>query len=416
MGSAGERKRVLIIVQNLPVPFDRRVWLEATTLQQSGYTVSVISPKAEGFDRSYELFEGVHIHRYSLPIEARRKVGYVAEFAYCFLRTLGKSLRIAIRGPGFDVIQACNPPDTYWAIGLFWRLFGKRFVFDHHDLSPEMYAVKFGRSAGLIPSVLTFLERMSFRTADVAIATNESHRRIAIQRGGMEPDQVFVVRSGPDLERLTVYPGDEAWKRGREHLLVYLGEMCEQDGVEYLVRGVEHLRRDFERDDVHCVLVGGGPHQERIRAYAAERGVSELCTFTGRVSDEVLCRVLSSADLAVDPSPKTPWSDRSTMNKVMEYMFFGLPIVCFDLAENRYSAQEAAVCAESNDPLALAACINRLLDDPARRARMSEYGQRRVREELAWRYSAPHLLAAYETVLPRGSAARTRYSFISPST
>ena len=413
LASAGER-RVLIIVQNLPVPFDRRVWLEATTLRGAGYAVSVICPKAKGFDRSFEILEGVRVHRYLLPIEARGKIGYAVEFAWCLLRSLGKSVRVALGGPGFDVIHACNPPDTYWVLGRLWKLLGKRFVFDHHDLSPEMYEAKFG-DHGLLRAMLLFLERMSFRTADVSIATNESHRRIAIDRGGMDPEFVFVVRSGPDLDRLKIHPPDETWKRGGKHLLVYLGEMCEQDGVDYLVRAVEYLKDEFNRSDFHCVFVGGGPQQQQISDYAARRGVSDLCTFTGRVSDELLCQVLSSADIAVDPDPKTPWSDKSTMNKIIEYMFFGLPIVCFDLSENRFSAQEAAVYASANDARSLAAEIAALAEDPGRRARMREFGQRRVKEELAWHHSVPHLLATYETAFAGPTSVSPSYDFSSTS-
>ncbi len=397
MATAGSR-RVLIIVQNLPVPFDRRVWLEATTLRRAGYDVSVICPKAKGFTRSYECLEDVHIHRYSIPIDARGSLGFVAEFLWCFVRTLMKSVRIAVRGPGFDVIHACNPPETYWLLGLLWRPFGKRFLFDHHDLSPEMYAAKFGKSDGILFTGLLFLERMTFRTADVVITTNESHRQIALERGKMSAENVFIVRSGPDLKRLTTYPPDPAWKNGKPYLLVYLGEMCAQDGVDYLIRGVRALRDELGRDDVHCVLVGGGPHQQAMREYAEAEGVAALCTFTGRVSDEALCQILSSADVAVDPDPKTPWSDKSTMNKILEYMFFGLPIVAFDLTETRASAADAAVYAPANDEREMARRMASLLDDRARRAVMGSYGQRRVREALAWEYSEPHLLAAYQRV------------------
>lgn len=400
MGSAGSGRRVLIIVQNLPVPFDRRVWQEATSLQAAGYTVTVICPKAKGFTRSYEVIEGVRIHRYSLPIEPRGPLGFVLEFGWCLLRTFMKSVRVAVQGPGFDVIHACNPPDTYWLLGRFWGLFGTRFLFDHHDLSPEMYEAKFDRSNGFVLRTLRFLERMTFRTADVALATNESHRRIAIERGGMDAERVHVVRSGPDLGRLRVYPPDPSWRKGKRFLLVYLGEMCVQDGVDYLIRALVELRDRFGRDDVHCVLVGGGPHQEAIRRYTEEAGAADLCTFTGRVSDEVLCRILSSADVAVDPDPKTPWSDKSTMNKIMEYMFFGLPIACFDLDENRFSARDAAACAEAGDAASLAATIEALLQDPARREAMSRFGQRRLREQLAWEHSVPPLLRAYAQVSP----------------
>jgi glycosyltransferase involved in cell wall biosynthesis len=239
---------------------------------------------------------------------------------------------------------------------------------------------------------------MTFRTARVVITTNESHKSIAVERGKMRAENVFVVRSGPDLKRLTVYPSDPTWKQGQPHLIAYLGEMCVQDGVDYLIRALATLRDEMRRNDFHCVLVGGGPHQQAMREYAEEQGVASLCTFTGRVSDDMLCRILSSADVAVDPDPRTPWSDKSTMNKVMEYMFFGLPIVAFDLRETRFSAQEAAVYASTDSHDDLARSISSLLDDPVRRKDMATAGQQRVREALAWEYSEPHLLAAYERV------------------
>jgi glycosyltransferase involved in cell wall biosynthesis len=400
MASAGRRRRVLIVVQNLPVPFDRRVWLEATTLARAGYRVSVICPKAKGFTASFEVLEDVHIYRYRLPVDAKGAVGFVVEFLWCFVRTAAKTMRVVLRGRGFDVLHVCNPPETYWPLARFWKLLGKRFLFDHHDLSPEMYQAKFGSSGGPAVAGLRFLERKTFETADLVITTNQSHQRIAIERGGMAPGDVYVVRSGPDLERLTVYPPDPAWRNGKRHLLVYLGEICEQDGVDHLVRALKLLRDELGRDDVHCVLVGGGPHQPSIRAYAEELGVAELCTFTGRVSDDDLCRILSSADVGVDPDPKNAWSDRSTMNKIMEYMFFGLPIVAYELTENRFSAGPAALFAEPNRERALAGCIVELLDDPARRLQMGQAGRERVRMELAWEHSRPVLLAAYDRLWP----------------
>jgi glycosyltransferase involved in cell wall biosynthesis len=394
MAFAGKRRRVLIVVQNLPVPFDRRVWLEATTLAQAGYAVSVISPKAKGFDASFEVLEDVHVYRYGLPLQGGNRVGYVAEFVWCFLRTAMKVARVAVTGRGFDVLQVCNPPETYWPIGVAVRLLGKKFVFDHHDLSPEMYQVKFGDNGGRTLRLLCFLELMTFSVADLVLTTNESHKAVAITRGKRQPEDVYVVRSGPDLQRLCVYPRDPEWRRGKKHLLVYLGEICEQDGVDHLVRALGRLR-DAGREGFHCVLVGGGPYQARIRDYADQLDLSDVCTFTGRVTDDELCRVLSSADLAVDPDPKNDWSDKSTMNKIMEYMFFGLPIVAYDLAENRYSAQDAAVYAQGNDDGELAARISDLIDDPARRAQMASFGRQRLRQVLAWEHSAPVLLQAY---------------------
>jgi glycosyltransferase involved in cell wall biosynthesis len=401
MASAGNQRRVLIIVQNLPVPFDRRVWLEATSLTRAGYAVSVICPKAKGYKVSFERLEGVDIYRYALPIDAHGAVGFIIEFAWCLLRSFMASVRIAVAGRGFDVIHACNPPETYWLLAWFWRPFGKRFLFDHHDLSPEMYAAKFGRASGPMYRGLLLLERMTFRSADVVITTNESHRRIAQARGGLSPDKVFVVRSGPDLTRFRVCERDSAWKRGKPFLLVYLGEMCRQDGVDHLVRAIRILNEDLKRGDFHAIFVGGGPEQPAIRAYAAEQGVGSLCTFTGRVSDKELCRILSSADVAVDPDPKTAWSDQSTMNKILEYMFFGLPIVCYELAEHRVSARDAALYVQANSERALADGISVLLDDPGRRSRMSHYGAKRVRERLAWQHSIPPLLAAYDAIFAR---------------
>jgi glycosyltransferase involved in cell wall biosynthesis len=228
-------RRVLIVVQNLPVPFDRRVWLEATSLRRAGYEVSVICPKAKGFNESYEVLEGIHIHRYPLPFDAGGALGFAADFLWCFLFTALKSVRVAL-SPGIDVLHGCNPPETYWVLGYFWRLFGKRFLFDHHDLSPEMYQAKFEQPSKRLLAGLRWLERRTFQAADVVITTNESHKRIAVERGGMAPERVFIVSSGPDLARLKRYPADPAMKRGRAQLLVYLGEMCQQDGVDYMLR------------------------------------------------------------------------------------------------------------------------------------------------------------------------------------
>ncbi|MDQ4145638.1 MAG: glycosyltransferase family 4 protein [Actinomycetota bacterium] len=400
--SAGDRPRVLIIVQNLPVPLDRRVWLEATTLTRAGYLVSVICPKAEGFDASYEVIEDIHVYRYRVPVQAQGLVGFVAEFIWCFFRTLMKLLRVCVAGRGFDVLHACNPPETFWPLAYLIRPFGKRFIFDHHDLSPELYLAKFDRPVRLVHSTLLFLERMTFRAADVVITTNESYKRIAMERGGVEANDVFIVRSGPDVDRLSTYEPDPSWRRGKRHMLTYLGEMCKQDGVDHLVRALRVMRDDLGRNDIHCVFVGGGPHQQTIEAYAHELGVADMCTFTGRVSDEMMSRILSSADVGVDPDPKNDFNDKCTMNKIMEYLFFGLPVVCYDLAEHRVSAGPAALYVEPNREVALAAGIVTLLEDAERRQEMGRTGQERFRSMLAWDHSAPRLLAAYERVVPRG--------------
>ena len=394
-GARKTMKRVLIVVQNLPVPFDRRVWLEATTLRAAGYAVSVICPKAKGFTASFETLEDIDIYRYTVPIDASSTFGFAFEFAWCFARTALLSLRVAITGRGFDIFHACNPPETYWLLGAFWRLFGKVFVFDHHDLSPEMFMAKF-RRGGILLKLLLWLERCTFRFADLVITTNYSHKEIAIKRGGRMADDVYIVRSGPLLSRFTRYEPDPARRCGKTHLITYLGEICVQDGVDHLVRAVKLLTTSYAFLDFHCILVGGGPHQPAIKALAQELGVSKFCTFTGRISDEDLCRVLSSGDIAVDPDPKNDWTDKSTMNKIIEYMYFGLPIVCYDLQEARVSAEAAAIYVESNDEDALARGIMQLLGDAEARERMSKTGMARVESSLAWDYSAPTLLAAYE--------------------
>ena len=383
---------MLIVVENLPVPFDRRVWLEATTLARHGDVVSVICPKGKGFTKAREVLEDVAIHRYPVPLDPSGPFGFAAEFAWCFALTALLSVRVAC-GRGFDVLHACNPPDTFWLLGRFWQLLGRRFVFDHHDLCPEMFAAKFGRQAGLLHRALLWLERRSLRAADVVIATNQSHKRVAVERGGRAPGDVFVVRSGPDVGRFTHYPPDPAYRAGKPHLLAYLGEICPQDGVEVMVRAVRLLAG--ERDDFHVLFLGGGPHQPAVKAYAEQQGLAGVARFTGRVSDEELCRILSSATLGIDPDPKTPWSDQSTMNKVIEYMFFGLPVVAFDLHETRVSAGGAAAYADPDSERALADCIAALLDDPERRAAMARTGRERVRAQLAWEHSVPSLLAAY---------------------
>lgn len=390
---------VVIVVQNLPVPFDRRVWLEATTLAAAGYDVTCICPTGKGHDARFEVIEGVRIHRYPLPVDASRAVGFVVEFAWCFLRSTLKLGRELIGGR-IDVLHVCNPPETYFPLGWLVKATGARFLFDHHDLSPEMYDAKFGRrGSSLMRRGLLFLEHRTFRAADLVITTNESHKRVAVERGGQAPDDVIVVRSGPDLERLEHVDPVKSWRRGRRHLVTYLGEICEQDGVHHLVDAMVEIRDRHGRDDVQCVLMGGGPHQPAVQAYAEQIGADDICHFTGRVSDEVLCEVLSSAHLGVDPVPRTPWSDQSTMNKIMEYMYFGLPIASFDLTEARVSAGDAARSAPEHTVASLADTIVELLDDPEARKHMGKIGRHRIETQLSWEHSAPPLLEAYNRLV-----------------
>ena len=392
------QKRILILVENLPSPFDRRVWQEAGTLRDAGYGVSIICPTGKGCEKKHELVDGIDIWRYDLPKEGSGALGYLVEYGAALLLTFLLSLRIWWKS-GFDVVHACNPPDLFFLIGGFYKLFGKKFLFDHHDANPELYVAKFGRK-DFFYRLMVLLERLTFRTADVSIATNHSYRRIAIERGGMAPERVFVVRSGPSLERLKIQPPVPALKRGRKYLVGYVGVMGRQEGIDYLLHAVSFIVHGLGRRDVQFGLVGGGTSLEEMKALARELHIADFVTFTGRVPDAELLAVLNTADVCVNPDVATEMNDISTMNKIMEYMALAKPIVQFDLDEGRYSAQGASLYAARNDPLDMAAKIVELLDDPARRKTMGELGRRRVIEELEWRHEAPKLLAAYRALWP----------------
>jgi glycosyltransferase involved in cell wall biosynthesis len=389
-------RRVLILVENLPSPFDRRVWQEALALRDAGYAVSIIGPTGRGYEKRYEVIEGVHIWRYSLPTEGAGALGYALEYSVALAKTFYLSLKVAF-ARGFDVVHACNPPDLFFLIGAFYKLFGKKFLFDHHDANPELYEAKFGRR-GVFWKLMCWLERMTFRTADVSLATNESYRRIAVERGGMAPERVYVVRSGPSLERMRITAPDEKLKKGKKYLIGYVGVMGRQEGIDLLLHAAKALVFDLGRKDVHFGLVGGGTSLEEMQKLARELGLSEYVTFTGRVPDADMLAMLNTADICVNPDLANPMNDISTMNKVMEYMALGKPMVQFDLTEGRFSAQEASLYARRNDPADFAAKIAALIDDPQKRARMGAYGRRRVQEALEWRYEVPKLLAAYATL------------------
>jgi glycosyltransferase involved in cell wall biosynthesis len=412
-------RRVLILVENLPSPFDRRVWQEATTLRDAGYTVSIVCPTGKGCERKFESIEGIDLWRYDLPVEGSGALGYLAEYAIALFWSFVLSVRVLF-GRGFDVVHACNPPDLFFLIGGFYKLFGRKFVFDHHDANPELYEAKFGKK-DFLWRAMVWLEKLTFRTADISIATNESYRRIATTRGGMAPEKVFVVRSGPSLERLKILPPKNELKRGRKYLVGYVGVMGRQEGIDYLLRAAAHIVYDLGRTDVHFGLVGGGTSLEEMRRLAGELGVAGYVTFTGRVPDAELLTMLSTADVCVNPDIANEMNDISTMNKVMEYMALGKPIVQFDLAEGRFSAGEASLYARRNNAYDLAEKIVSLLENPGRRRAMGEFGRRRVQNELEWRHEAPKLLAAYAALwglvrpdLRRPAAPSTRSAILPP--
>jgi len=387
-------RRVLIIVENLPCPFDRRVMQEARTLAAAGYAVSIICPKAPGYEKSFESIDGINIHRHALPREADGALGYALEYGVALIMEFWLSFKIFF-GRGFDILHACNPPDTIFLIGGFYKLFGRKFVFDHHDINPELYEAKFGRR-GFGKKLLLALERLSFRTADMVISTNESYRHIALTRGGVNPDDVFVVRSGPDLRRMKQAPANLTLKQGRRYLVGYVGVMGKQEGIDLLLQAVQLIVLHLGRTDIHFGLVGGGTELPAMRQLAKDLGVADYVTFTGRVPDAELLEVLNTADICVNPDRANEMNDRSTMNKIMEYMALGKPVVQFDLTEGRVSAGDASWYARPNDVADLAQKIVALLADEPLRRRMSAIGRDRVEHVLSWQHEAPRLLNAYE--------------------
>ncbi|HEX2132744.1 MAG TPA: glycosyltransferase family 4 protein [Actinophytocola sp.] len=385
--------RALILVENLSVPFDRRVWQEATTLRDAGWDVHVICPQGTKRDTEpYVELDGVAIHRYPLRAATGGPAGYLKEYGSALWHTFRLARRI---GP-VDVVHACNPPDLLFLVARMLRRRGARFVFDQHDLVPELYMSRFDRGEDLLYRAVCRLEKATYRAADVVIATNESYRQVAVTRGGMAPERVFVVRSAPAVERFRQVPPEPELKRGKPHLLCYLGVMGPQDGVDYALHALAALRDEHGRTDWHAVFVGAGDTFEEMKALAGRLGLADQVEFTGRIPDEDLVRYLSTADVCLSPDPLNPLNDVSTMNKVMEYMAMGKPIVSFELREARVSAGEAAVYARANDVSEFAKLTAQLLDDPAERYWMGEIGKSRVGSSLSWARSSEALLAAYE--------------------
>lgn len=392
-------RHVLIVVENLPLPFDRRVWQEARTLKAAGAHVSIICPIGKGYEARFEVIEGIEIHRHPLPFEAKTALGFLAEYSAALFWETVLTWKIH-RKRRIDVIQGCNPPDLIVLVALPFKLAGTRYIFDHHDINPELYEAKFGKR-GVFWWLMRLFEKMTFKAADVSIATNHSYRKIAIERGGMDPDRVHVVRSGPDLSRLKLVPPVESWKNGRAHMVGYVGVMGEQEGIDLLIEATDHIVRKLGREDIQFVLVGAGSSLDKLQALTAARGLDDFITFAGRAPDQTLFEVLSTMDLGVNPDRVNPMNDKSTMNKIMEYMSLGKPMVQFDVIEGRFSAQEASLYAAPNDPVDLAEKIVALVDDPAARERMGAYGRARVVNELNWQHQIAPLLAAYQQALAK---------------
>lgn len=391
-----------MLLENHPYPQDGRVRREAQSLEKAGYQVTVVCPAGSGQARS-EVVAGVQVYRYPAPKERDGFLGYLFEYGYSMAMSALITFYVFVRS-GVDVIHAHNPPDTFVLVAAWYKLLGKKFVFDHHDLSPEMYDARFeGDANATVHRALLAFEKLTFRMADHVISTNESYREIAIGRGAMPEDQVTVVRNGPQLDRVAPVDPDPQLRNGAGTVIGYVGVMGPQDGVDYLIRALDHLSHQLGRSDFVCYIVGEGSEIPSLKRLVAERGLEGLVHFTGRISDEELMRVLSTADICVDPDPCNPFSDRSTMIKMTEYMAMSKPIVAFDLKEHRRTAEEAAVYATPNDESEFARLLAELMDDPDKRRRMGEFGRRRVEAELAWPHQERQLISAYQRLLPIGA-------------
>lgn len=392
-------KHVLIIIENLPAPFDRRVWQEATTLREAGAEVSIICPQMKGFSDPRETIDGIEIYRHPLPLEGHGAIGYATEYLTALHWELRLARQIYAKKP-FDVVHGCNPPDLIFLVATRYRKRGVKFLFDHHDINPELYIAKFGKK-GWGYRLMLWLERKTFRTAHRSIATNESYREIAIHRGGMKPEHVTVVRSGPSLQRLRIQPTDESCKKGRRFLVGYIGVIGVQEGLDLLMESVRQLVAN--RQDIQFAILGGGTALPEIQSIASDLNLSDYVDFYGRVSDDEMLRVLNSCDVCVNPDRPTEMNNLSTMNKIMEYMALKKPIVQYDLKEGRASALDASLYAENTSTKDFADKIGELLDDPVRREQMGEFGHDRVVRELSWTHEKERLLEAYRDVFGMSS-------------
>jgi glycosyltransferase involved in cell wall biosynthesis len=391
--------KTLIIVENLPLPFDKRVWNQATALKDAGYEVSIICPKMHNQRKSREVINGINIYRHPLPIQGEDTWGYVAEYLIATCWQFFLTLKVWHRH-GFDVIHGCNPPDTLFVLGRICKLFGKKFIFDHHDINPELFEAKFARKSGFLYQLVCWLEKQTFKTADVSIATNNSYKEIAISRGGMPADKVHVVRSGPNLEQMKLSKPTAKLKKGKKYLVGYVGIIGKQEGMHYLLEAINYIKHTLNRHDIHYAIIGSGTELKQLKKTAKDLGLDNKdVTFTGKVDDETLLQYLNSCDVCVNPDTYNPMNDKSTMNKIMEYMALKKPIVQFDMTEGRFSAKQASLYANPNDSLDFGDKIIELINDPQKREEMGEIGYNRIRKELHWGVEAPKLIKAYEAAL-----------------
>lgn len=387
-----QNKHILIIVENLPVPFDRRVWQEATTLKSNGADISIICPQMKGYTKSFEIIDGIEIYRHPLPLEARGAFGYLMEYGAAIYWEIKLAKQIYKKKP-FQVIHGCNPPDLIYLTARLFKGKGVKYVFDHHDINPELYIAKYNKK-DFFYKLMIYFEKQTFKNSVASIATNESYREIAIKRGGMKPENVQIVRSGPKLDRLKLQDPKLEFKKGRKFLIGYLGVIGEQEGIDLLLESMQLIIS--KRDDVQLAIVGGGSDLEILKKLSKEMGLEDYVDFYGRVSDQLLVDILNSADICVNPDKPTEMNNLSTMNKIMEYMALKKPIIQFDLKEGKFSAKEASLYAQ--DVPDFANKIEHLLDNESLRKEMGEFGYKRVINELSWEFESEKLISFYQNL------------------
>jgi glycosyltransferase involved in cell wall biosynthesis len=397
-------KSVLLVVENLPVPYDRRVWQQALALKAANYQVSVVSPATQHHPKLAEHLEGIHVYRYPMLIEGKGYIGLIAEYVWSFICIFLWTLFVSVRR-GFKVIMMANPPDIYFPIVWMWRLFGKKTVFDHHDLTPELFATKFNLNRSVVLSFFYFAERRMLRAVHKVVSTNESYKAIGMKRGRRSDEDVVVVRNAPDPTRFSLRPRDPALRKSAKYVVAFLGEIGQQDGVDVLIRAISVINTQLGSNAVQYVLMGAGPYYDNIVAYAKSCGVSDQITFTGRADNDLICRVLSTADLAVDPCPYSPHANVSTATKIMEYMFFSLPVVAFDLLETRRSGDESICYARRGDEAHFSQLLVELLGDEERRRVLGRAARSRLETALSWRVSTRKLVTLMDDLIGRNSTA-----------
>jgi glycosyltransferase involved in cell wall biosynthesis len=387
-------KHILIVVENLPVPFDRRVWQEANTLKENGASVSIICPKMKGYNKAYECINGIEIYRHPLPVEASSAFGYLLEYSISLFWEFVLSWKIFFRKK-FQVIQGCNPPDLVFIIALSFKLFGVKYVFDHHDINPELYEAKYNKKK-FFYKLLVLLEKLTFKVADYAIATNESFKDIAIGRGKMPENKITVIRSGPRINRFVPGGSTPAYKKNKKILIGYIGVIAEQDGLDLLMQMIQLLTK--QNSNVHFAIIGGGTELNKIRSLSSKLGIDEYVDFYGLLSDDKLINdILNTCDICVNPDPPSPYNNLITTNKVMEYMALKKPVIQFDLKEGRFSAGRASLYA--SDVTDYVNKILWLINNPEACAEMGEFGYNRVKNELCWEHESKKLVSLYKDVL-----------------